>query len=96
MGLAGQCHPPGFVAWTTPEWTIISGDSRSNRSEVADAYIRQGARVLNTSQLGAVTVKVDRTGLRVNTWRQMNATSSDAPWPAVDEDDSNEMSLELR
>ena len=35
---SAQSDPPGFVAWTTPEWTIISGDSRSNRPEVADAY----------------------------------------------------------
>lgn len=64
-----QSDPPGFVAWTTPEWTIISGDSRSNRPAVADAYRRQGARVLNTSQSGAVTVSINRTSLEVSPWR---------------------------
>ncbi len=87
---SAQSDPPGFVAWTTPEWTIISGDSRSNRPEVADAYRRQGARVLNTSQLGAVTVKVDRTGLHVTAWRQADANSASSSWGDVDEDDSSE------
>ncbi len=67
---SAQSDPPGFVAWTTPEWAVISGDRRSNRPEVADAYRRHGAQVLNTSQVGAITVTVNPDRLRVSTWRQ--------------------------
>ena len=26
--LTDQCHPPGFAAWSTPEWAIVSGGQR--------------------------------------------------------------------
>jgi len=91
VGLAGQYHPPGFVAWTTPEWTVISGDRRSNRPQVAEAYRRHGAQVLNTAQVGAITVAIDTRGLRVATWRHAQKesprarTSWDDEDPALDE-----------
>lgn len=80
-----QSDPPGFVAWTTPEWTIISGDSRSNRPAVADAYRRRGATVLNTSQSGAVTVRIDRSALNVSPWRSGHS-SREPTWFAADDD----------
>jgi len=67
---SARSDPPGFAAWTDPEWVVISGDRRSNRPEVAAAYRARGAAVLNTSQRGAVTVAINSAGLRVSTWRE--------------------------
>jgi hypothetical protein len=44
---------------------IISGDRRSNRPEVFDAYTDRGAQVLNTSRAGAVSATISQAGVRV-------------------------------
>jgi len=64
-----QSDPPGFAAWTSPEWVVVSGDRRSNRPEVADAYTERGATVLNTSRAGAVTATISASGVRVRSQR---------------------------
>lgn len=64
-----QSDPPGFAAWTTPEWVVVSGDRRSARPEVAADYRDRGAVVLNTSQRGAVTVAIQDAEVKVATWR---------------------------
>jgi competence protein ComEC len=64
-----RSDPPGFAAWTTPEWVVISGDSRSTRPQVAAAYRQRGATVLNTSQTGAVTIAIDAQCVHVSTHR---------------------------
>ena len=86
---SARSDPPGFVAWTTPEWAIISGDSRSNRPQVAEAYRRTGAEVLNTSQTGAVMVRVDRAGLRVSSWRRGDAQLPEPPWSFSDDSEDD-------
>ena len=45
--------PPGFVAWSTPEWTISGGQS-DRVPAVRAAFTAQGAEVLNTADAGAV------------------------------------------
>jgi beta-lactamase superfamily II metal-dependent hydrolase len=62
-------HPSSFAEWTSPDWVIISGDRRSNRPEVSDAYADRGATVLNTSRAGAVTATINQDGVRVTTQR---------------------------
>jgi competence protein ComEC len=66
---SAQSDPPGFASWATPEWIVVSGDRRANRSEVSAAYRARGARVMNTSQLGAVAVFVRSGDLQVSSWR---------------------------
>jgi len=64
-----QSDPPGFADWTSPELVVISGDRRSNRPEVFDAYTDRGAQVLNTSRAGAVSATIGKEGVRVRTQR---------------------------
>ncbi|HEY4311297.1 MAG TPA: ComEC/Rec2 family competence protein [Pirellulales bacterium] len=78
---SAQSDPPGFVAWTTPEFTVISGDSRSNRPEVAGAYRRHGAQVFNTSLLGSIMVTIDARNLRISSWRDEPSRMPVVPWP---------------
>jgi hypothetical protein len=59
---------------------IISGDSRSNRPQVSDAYRSRGATVLNTPQRDAVTVTVASESLYVSSWRTGASRQSAPPW----------------
>lgn len=79
---SARSDPPGFAAWSTPAWVIISGDRRSTRPEVASAYETRGATVLNTSRVGAVTAVVQRDRLQVTSWRA--ASASRDGWPATE------------
>jgi len=56
--LGYQCHPPGFAAWSTPEWTVISGGLRDRAPEVEHAYASRGSQVLHTAECGAVSLSV--------------------------------------
>jgi competence protein ComEC len=66
---SARSDPPGFAAWSHPEWVIISGGSRQDPS-VARAYEASGAKVLRTSEAGAVTVRLGKNGIRVETMRK--------------------------
>ncbi len=48
---------------------MISGDRRSNRPEVVEAYRSRGAEVLITSQVGAITLSIAGESLAVSTQR---------------------------
>jgi competence protein ComEC len=50
--------PPGFVAWSTPEWTIVSGGHADRSVEVTAAFTSQGSAVLNTADHGAVSATI--------------------------------------
>ncbi len=54
-----RSDPPGFVAWSTPEWVVISGGADSD-PDVERTYAAAGARVLNTGKLGAIEFAVRR------------------------------------
>jgi competence protein ComEC len=86
-----RSDPPGFAAWTTPDWVVISGDNRSTRPQVAAAYSQRGATVLNTSQTGAVTAAIDAQGVHVSTHRR-NASRKPTQ-PSVDLDVDDEQGL---
>jgi competence protein ComEC len=65
---SARSNPPGLAAWSRPEFVIVSGDE-DRRGVVRRAYEAVGARLLETTQVGAVTVDVDRDGaLRVETF----------------------------
>jgi competence protein ComEC len=53
-----RSNPPGFAAWSTPEWVIISGSHTDKQGEAAAAYRISGARVLDTADVGAVRVTI--------------------------------------
>ena len=46
--------PPGFAAWSSPEWAVVSGGARDRLESVATAYALRGCRVLHTATSGAV------------------------------------------
>ncbi len=50
--------PPGFLAWSTPEWTVISGGQSDRMSQVRNAFAASGSQVLHTAEVGAVTVRI--------------------------------------
>jgi competence protein ComEC len=50
--------PPGFVAWSTPEWTIVSGGHNDRNPEVTEAFTSQGSAVLHTADHGAVSATI--------------------------------------
>src|SRR3989304_1322463 len=54
-----RSDPPGFAAWSTPEWVVISGGPDAD-PEVRQTYRSAGAQVLNTGQLGAVQFCLNR------------------------------------
>lgn len=64
-----QYHPPGFVAWSKPEWVVLSGSHQALDRLAIDAYRQEGAHVLHTATSGAVTVTIDEHGLHVAAWR---------------------------
>jgi competence protein ComEC len=61
--------PPGFAAWSTPEWVIISGARGEDVEPVRQTYQSAGAVVLATSRHGAVRFTLQEAApLRVSSW----------------------------
>jgi competence protein ComEC len=50
--------PPGFAAWSTPEFAIVSGGPGDRQPEVEAAYTSRACRVLHTARQGAVSVSL--------------------------------------
>jgi competence protein ComEC len=55
-----RSDPPGFAAWSTPEWVVLSGGGGEQAAPVIHTYEQSGARVLVTNEVGAVQFKVER------------------------------------
>jgi len=55
---SARSDPPGFAAWCTPEWVIVSGGHGEGARTASEAYISQGARVLQTAVGGAIHVSI--------------------------------------
>lgn len=64
-----RSNPPGFAAWSTPEWVVISSGVGRGSEEVEAAYRAAGARVLNTARVGAVTTTIRADGISVKAFR---------------------------
>ena len=60
--------PPGFAAWSTPEWAVVSGSQRDRLETVTAAYTSRGSQVLHTSTSGAVHVAIAGGQLAVDCW----------------------------
>jgi competence protein ComEC len=61
--------PEELSAWSTPNWSVFSADHRYDTSTVEAIYAKRG-RVLHTADTGAVTARLDETGVRVLTFRK--------------------------
>jgi beta-lactamase superfamily II metal-dependent hydrolase len=53
-----RSDPPGFSAWSKPEWVVLSGGGGELAAPVIRTYEEAGARVLVTNEVGAVQFKV--------------------------------------
>jgi competence protein ComEC len=62
-----QSDPPGFAAWSTPEWVVVSGSGDDDVRLVVDTYSTAGAEVIPTADRGAVHFCVSRDSIRVAT-----------------------------
>ncbi|MEX2112297.1 MAG: ComEC/Rec2 family competence protein [Pirellulales bacterium] len=60
--------PPGFAAWSTPEWTIVSTGRGDAPPAASTAYTSRGSEVLSTSARGAVRVEFSAGGIGVDCW----------------------------
>ncbi len=60
--------PPGLLAWSRPEYVVISGEHRPAGEPVRQAYAEAGARVLTTGRDGAVTATISAGVLSVETF----------------------------
>ena len=64
-----RSDPPGFAAWSTPEWVLISGGGGDEIEPVQKTYERFGAVVLPTNELGAVRFTLENGArLKVTSW----------------------------
>lgn len=73
---SARSDPPGFAAWSTPEWVIVSGGHGDERPEVTAAYARRHARVLNTAASGAIRVQIAEGRLEVAPWGEEQRLNS--------------------
>lgn len=56
--------PPGFAAWCSPEWAVMSGGSSIDATSFASlSYRTAGAEILHTAQSGAVEFVVGPDGI---------------------------------
>jgi competence protein ComEC len=53
-----RSDPPGFAAWSTPEWVVVSG-GESDVSAAVRSYELAGADVFHTQRDGAVSFQID-------------------------------------
>jgi hypothetical protein len=68
--LSQQYHPPGFAAWSSPEWVVISSGGNDQVEPVIRTYEHVGAHVLVTSDVGLIQLKVHPDScFQVNSWR---------------------------
>jgi competence protein ComEC len=64
-----RSDPPGFAAWSTPEWVVISGPGGDEVQPVVQTYERAGAYVMNTKEHGSVRFSITPGGMKLVTWR---------------------------
>lgn len=64
-----RSDPPGFAAWSRPEWVVISGGGGDDIEPVMQTYGRAGARMLSTNDVGAVQFAISPGGeMKFKTW----------------------------
>ncbi len=72
-----RSDPPGFAAWSTPEWVVLSGGGGEEAAPVIRTYKEAGARVLVTNEVGAVQFKVQPDShLQMTTFRPLSQSTA--------------------
>jgi competence protein ComEC len=68
-----RSDPPGFAAWSMPEWVVLSGGGGEQAAPVIRTYEQAGARVLVTNEVGAVQFKIQPDSqIEMHTFRPLN------------------------
>jgi len=60
--------PPGFAAWSRPEWVVISGGGHDDILSVVQTYQRAGANVLLTKQTGTLQFSMGDGPIKMASW----------------------------
>ena len=60
-----QSNSPQLAAWCRPQWVVLSGDGRWNAADIEASYRAVGGRVLQTSDRGAIRVRIAADGVQV-------------------------------
>jgi competence protein ComEC len=63
-----RSDPPGFAAWCTPQWVVISGGGGEDVAPVVQTYERFGAQVYDTHERGTVEFTLKPGPLELATW----------------------------
>jgi competence protein ComEC len=63
-----RSDPPGFAAWSTPDWVVISGGSGDDVRPVVETYERAGAQVLRTNERGLIHFSLHAQSLEMASW----------------------------
>jgi competence protein ComEC len=63
-----RSDPPGFAAWSTPEWVVISGGGDADLLPVVQTYEAAGARVLLTHEQGLIQFSVGGKSIEMASW----------------------------
>ncbi len=59
-----RSNTPELAQWCSPEWVVVSGADRNGAlASLKGTYGAIGAKVLSTTEFGAVTVEIDPTGV---------------------------------
>jgi len=66
--------PPGFAAWSTPEWVVISGGRGSDVRPVVQTYEQAGSSVMTTDLQGTVQFFTDGNELTMASWLSPRGT----------------------
>jgi competence protein ComEC len=70
-----RSDPPGFAAWSTPEWVVLSGGGGEQAAPVIRTYQAAGAHVFVTDEVGAIKFMVKpNSELVVSTFRPLPGT----------------------
>jgi competence protein ComEC len=64
-----QSDPPGFAAWSTPEWVVISGGRSDTVEPVIETYQQMGAQVYRTHTAGNLRFSLRRWRVHAAGWR---------------------------
>ncbi|MCH8922835.1 MAG: ComEC/Rec2 family competence protein, partial [Planctomycetes bacterium] len=70
-----RSDPPGFAAWSTPEWVVVSGGDSRDAEVVRKVYTAQGAKLLHTDENGAVHFRIEGGEVFVDSWRKAEQRS---------------------
>jgi competence protein ComEC len=66
-----RSDPPGFAAWSTPEWVVVSCGNVDVRPAVR-SYELAGATAFQTNLHGTIEFAIDREAIRAETWQRPN------------------------